>query len=94
MCYKENKFLFFGAIENGLLQKFVIFNMITDCFLVEKWRTLEHAGKHVCKNLIARLVVVLAFVKLLKNEESFVKSFSHCLQNVLIKTVNAYFGNF
>ena len=69
MCYKENKFLFFGAIENGLLQKFVIFNMITDRFLVEKWRTLEHAGKQVCKNLIATLVVVLAFVKLLKNEE-------------------------
>ena len=30
---------------------FVIFNMITDSFLVEKCRTLERTRKYVCKNL-------------------------------------------
>ena len=34
------------------LQKFVIFNMITDSFLVDKWETLEHASRYVCKNLL------------------------------------------
>ena len=31
---------------------FVIFNMITDSFLVEKWGTLERARRYVCKNLL------------------------------------------
>ena len=31
---------------------FVIFNMITDYFLVEKRGTLEHAIKYVCKNIL------------------------------------------
>ena len=34
------------------LQKFVIFNMITTPFLVEKWGTLERARRYVCKNLL------------------------------------------
>ena len=34
------------------LQKFHIFNMITDAFLVEKWGTLERARRHVCKNTL------------------------------------------
>ena len=33
-------------------QMFVIFNIITDSFLVEKRGTLERARKHVCKNLL------------------------------------------
>ena len=32
------------------LQKFVIFNMITDSFLVEKWGTLDGARK--CENVL------------------------------------------
>ena len=34
------------------LQMFVIFNTITDSFLVEKWGTLERARRYVCKNLL------------------------------------------
>ena len=34
------------------LQKFVIFNMATDSFLVEKWGTLELVRRYVCKNLL------------------------------------------
>ena len=33
------------------LQKFVIFNMIADSFLAEKWGTLERARRYVSKNL-------------------------------------------
>ena len=39
MCYKENKSSFFltpGKMTKLFLQKFVIFNMITESFLVEK----------------------------------------------------------
>ena len=43
---------FFAVMKNGqiFLQKFVIFNMVTDSLLVEKWKTLEHVMRHVCKN--------------------------------------------
>ena len=34
------------------LQKFVIFNMITDSFLVQKWGTLEVATRYDWKNLL------------------------------------------
>ena len=34
------------------LQKFVIFNVITDSFLVEEWGTLEDARKYVCNNVL------------------------------------------
>ena len=34
------------------LQKFIIFNAITDSFIVEKRGTLESARRHVCKNLL------------------------------------------
>ena len=39
-------------MANFVLQKFVIFNMITDSFLVEKWGTLERAKRNVCKSLL------------------------------------------
>ena len=34
------------------LQEFVIFNLIIDSFLVEKWGTLERAMRYVYKNLL------------------------------------------
>ena len=34
------------------LQKFVIFNTITDSFSVEKWETLELVRRYVCENLL------------------------------------------
>ena len=34
------------------LQKVVIFNMITDSFLVEKWGRLDRANRYVYKNLL------------------------------------------
>ena len=46
MCYRENKSLFFLAslkMTKFFFRTFVIFNTITDSFLVEKWGTLEHA---------------------------------------------------
>ena len=52
-----------------LLEMFVIFNMITDLFLVEKWGTLERAKRYVC----FRIVFVLASFNF-ENEESFGKS--------------------
>ena len=63
------------------LQKYGIFNMIADSFLVEKWGTLEREWRYIWKNCqdsiqIVRTVFILAFCKLLKNEESFGKSFS------------------
>ena len=53
MCYKENKSIFWRHEKwpEFLLQKFFIFNVITDCFLVQKLRTLEHARKYICKIL-------------------------------------------
>ena len=33
-------------------QKFVIFDKITESFLVEKWRTLGDARRCICKNLL------------------------------------------
>ena len=39
-------------MANFVLQRFVIFNMITDSFLVEKWGTLERAKTYVCKSLL------------------------------------------
>ena len=41
--YNENKSLF--LMVKLFLQKSVIFNMITDSFLVKKWRTLERTGR-------------------------------------------------
>ena len=38
-------------MDTFFLQKFVISNMITDSFLVEKWGT-ERARRHVSKNLL------------------------------------------
>ena len=34
------------------LQKLVILNMVTDCFLVEKWGTIERAKRYACRNLL------------------------------------------
>ena len=61
------------------LQKVVIFNMITDSFLVEKWETLERARRYVSKNLLnldCQDSICFAFFTLFKNRESFGKSFS------------------
>ena len=44
--FRKINFYFFDVMKDGLifiLQKFVIFNMVTDCFLVEKLETLERA---------------------------------------------------
>ena len=71
------------------LKMFLIFNMITDSFLVKKWGTLEHARRYVCKNLLNldfQDSICFAFFKLLKNAVSFGKSsLSHFLQDVLRK---------
>ena len=95
MCtniYKESKSLFFNVMKNSqiFLQKFDIFNMITDSFLVEKWGTLEPARKHVCKNLLnldcqgsIRFGIFPSCLKM-KNHLGRV-SFFHFLQNVLIE---------
>ena len=40
-----------------LLKEFVIFNVITDYFLVEKWGTVERARRHVWKILL-KLVII------------------------------------
>ena len=48
-------FLFFLTLwkmAKFFLQMLVIFNMITDSFLVEKWGTLKRARRCVCKNLL------------------------------------------
>ena len=39
-------------MTNFFLQKFAIFNMITDSFLVEKRGILERARRYGCKNLL------------------------------------------
>ena len=71
------------------LKMFLIFNMITDSFLVKKWGTLEHARRYVCKNLLNldfQDSICFAFFKLFKNAVSFGKSsLSHFLQDVLRK---------
>ena len=71
------------------LKMFLIFNMITDSFLVKKWGTLEHARRYVCKNLLNldfQDSICFAFFKLFKNVVSFGKSsLSHFLQDVLRK---------
>ena len=36
----------------SFIQKFVIFSIIIDSFLVEKWRTLERARRYVFKNVL------------------------------------------
>ena len=50
MCYEENKSLFSWRREKFFLQKFVTFVMIVDSFVVDKWGTLERAGRYVWKN--------------------------------------------
>ena len=54
-CVKRKINLYFltsWKMVKFFLQKFVIFNTITDSFLVEKWWTLERARRYVCKNLL------------------------------------------
>ena len=53
--------------------------MVTDLFLVEKWGTLERAKRYVYKNLLnlnCQDSICFGIFKLLKNKESFGKSFS------------------
>ena len=54
MFYKENKSVFLTSwkMAEFFLQKFVIFNMITDDILVEKRGTLERARRIVWKSLL------------------------------------------
>ena len=76
---KEVNLYFCDVIEMAkfFLQLFIIFNIITDSFLIEKWGTLEHARGCLYRNLsIVRKAFILAFFKLLENKESFGKSFS------------------
>ena len=78
------------------LQMFVIFNMITDSFLVEKCVTLERSRKYVCKNLLNldyQNSIRFGIIKLLINEELLRKSFIF-QQNVLIETSKVFFKNF
>ena len=71
-------FLTLWKMAKFFLQMFVVFNMITDSFLVEKRRTLKRARRYVCKNLLYFdiSIFVLTFIQLLRNKESFGKSFS------------------
>ena len=80
------------------LQRFVIFNTITDSFLVEKWGTLERARRYVCKNLLnldCLDSIRFDIFQLLITEENHLGrvSTSHFLQNVLIITPNVCFKN-
>ena len=45
---------FFGFLNNGQIfaSKVVIFNIITDSSLAQKWGTLERARRNVCKSLL------------------------------------------
>ena len=50
LCYKAN--LCHDVMKNGqMFSSKVIFNMIADSFLVEKWGTLERARRCICKML-------------------------------------------
>ena len=92
MCYNENNSIFWRheKWQKFILQKFVIFNVITDCFLTRKWGTLEHARRDIWI-LDCRILLLLAFFKLLENKASIRKSFSFpFLQIVLIKTSKVY----
>ena len=83
-------FLTSWKMATFLLEMFVIFNMITDLFLVEKWGILERAKRNVC----FRIVFVLASFSL-ENEEHLGRvPTSHFLQNVLIETSNICFKSF
>ena len=74
------------------LQKFVNFSMIADSFLVEKWGTLEHAKRYVCKNLLnldCQDSVCFAFSSWLKVNNYLGRVFpSHFLRNLLIEFSN------
>ena len=54
MCKKKINLCFLTSwkMAKFFLQKFVIFNMITDSFLLEKRAALERAKRYVCKNLL------------------------------------------
>ena len=63
------------------LQKFVIFSMITDFFLVKKWGTLQVARR--LKTYVVKKVFLLAFLKLLKNKIHLGRVFpSPFMQNI------------
>ena len=63
------------------LQKFVIFSMITDCFLVKKWGTLQVARR--LKTYVVKKVFLLVFLKLLKNKIHLGRVFpSPFMQNI------------
>ena len=75
------------------LQKFVIFSMITDFFLVKKWGTLQVARR--LKTYVVKKVFLLVFLKLLKNKIHLGRVFpSPFIQNISIETSNVCFKNF
>ena len=92
-CVIMKIILFFDVMKNGKNLSFKslsIFSVITDCFLTRKWGTLEHARRDIWI-LDCRILLLLAFFKLLENKASIRKSFSFpFLQIVLIKTSKVY----
>ena len=86
----------FSKMSKFFLQMFVIFNMITDSFLVEKCVTLERTRTYVCKNLLNldyQNSVCFGIIKLLINGELLRKSFIF-QQNVMIETSKVCFKIF
>ena len=79
-CVMRNINLFLASWKMAKLFASKVFHFqYDDRVLVYKWGTSERAGRYVCKNLWnldCQDSIYLAFFKLLKNEESFRKSFS------------------
>ena len=98
-CLIRKTNLYFSKLSKMpkfFFQMLVIFDMITDSFLVEKCVTLESAGTYVCKNLLNldyQNSIFFRIIKLLINEELFRKSFIS-QQNVMIETSKVCFKNF
>ena len=98
-CFIRKKNLYFlklSKMAKFFLQMFVIFNMITDSFLVEKCVTLERTRTYVCKNLLNldyQNSICFGIIELLINEELLRKSFIF-QQNVMIETLKVCFKNF
>ena len=93
MCHKEN--LYFDVIKKVKLslQKFVIFNMITDSFLVEKQGTCKEVRlQKLIKFRLSRWYSFWHFFSCLEMTNHLRRvSPPHFLQNVFIKTSEACF---
>ena len=89
---------FFDARKNDqiVLQKFVIFNMITESFLVGKWGTCKqvHLQKRI-KFTLTLTYLFWHFSSCLKMKNCFGRiSPSHFLQSIFIETSNICFKTF